>query len=78
MKNVVGPRIREARYWRGRKTSQEELAARLQAMGVDIDQTALSRIENGDRQVTDIEILAVCKALSINVAELFKGTKLPD
>jgi len=36
--------------------------ARLQAMGVDMDQSALSRIENGERQVTDVEILAICEA----------------
>lgn len=76
MKNVVGPKVREARYRGGRKVSQEVLAARLQALGVDIDQTALSRLENGERQITDIEILAVCKALGIAVAELFKGARL--
>jgi len=77
MKNVVGPRIREARYRRGQKVSQEELAARLQAMGVSIEQTALSSIENRERQVTDIEIIAICRALGADIAEVFFQAELP-
>ena len=61
-KNVVGSRIRSLRSRRNPQTSQEQLVARLQAMGVDMDQSALSRIENGERQVTDVEILAICEA----------------
>jgi len=38
---------------------------------VDLDQSALSRIENGERHVTDIEIIAVCKALSVDIARMF-------
>jgi transcriptional regulator with XRE-family HTH domain len=78
MKNVVGPRIRELRLKGKRKLSQEELAARLQAMGVELDRTALSRIESGERQVTDIEVLAICRALGITVASLFSGVRLPN
>ena len=77
MKNVVGPHIRDARLRGSRKVSQEELAARLQAMGVPLDQTAISRIENGERQVTDIELLAICRALGIGVGSLFIGLNLP-
>ena len=73
MKNVVGPRIRELRRQGSRTTTQEELVARLQAAGIDIDQSALSRIENGERQVTDIEILGICGALGVGVEEMFAG-----
>lgn len=71
MKNVVGPRIRELRRQGSPATTQEELVARLQATGIDIDQSALSRIENGERQVTDIEILGICNALGVGVEEMF-------
>lgn len=71
MKNVVGPRIREARYRGGGKITQEQLAARLQSLGIDLDRTAISKIENGRRPVTDAEIVAICKALDISVAFLF-------
>ncbi len=77
MKNVVGPRIREARYSGGRKVSQEVLVAHLQTLGIPIDQTALSRIENGQRAVTDVEILAICRVLDMGVDQLFSGLELP-
>ena len=78
MKNVVGTRIREARSRNDGEVTQQQLAARVQAMGVDIDQTAISRIESGERQVTDIEIIALARALSINVVDLFEGVDLPE
>ena len=71
MRNVVGPRIREARYRAGRRITQEELAARLQSLGVDIDRSAVSKIEPGKRAVTDIEIVAISKTLGIRVGALF-------
>ncbi|MDP2948908.1 MAG: helix-turn-helix transcriptional regulator [Chloroflexota bacterium] len=71
MKNVVGPRIREARRRSGRKVTQQELVARLQTIGLEIDRTAISKIEAGTRPVTDVEIVAICKALGVKVATLF-------
>ena len=70
MKNVVGPNIRAARNRSNRKVSQAELAARLQAMGVSLDPSAISRIENGDRSISDIEILAICRALDVPVTTI--------
>ncbi len=78
MKNVVGPRIRALRRRKNLTVTQEELVARLQTMGVDIDQSALSRIENGERQITDIELLAVARALGVEVAAAFVGAMLPE
>ena len=72
MKNVVGPRIRSARYRSGNRVTQEQLAARLQTLSIDLDQTTISRIESGNRPITDIEIIAICKALDINVSTLFE------
>ena len=71
MRNVVGPKIRNARYRPGHKVTQEQLAARLQSQGINMDRTAISKIESGRRPVTDIEILGFCRALGIKVAELF-------
>ncbi len=72
MRNVVGPRIREARYRSGQKITQEQLAARLQSLGIDIDRTAISKIESGRRPITDLEIVGICKALGLRVATLFR------
>ena len=71
MKNVVGPRIRAARYQGMRKVTQQELAARLQTLGLDLDRSAISKIENGNRPVTDIELVAICRALDLTVSSLF-------
>ena len=71
MRNVVGPRIREARYRSGRRVTQEQLAARLQSQGIGIERTTISKIEAGKRPVTDLEIIAICNALGIKVATLF-------
>ena len=71
MRNVVGSRVRELRYRSGLRVTQEQLAARLQTLGVALDRTAISKIEVGRRPVTDIEIVAICRALSIDVATLF-------
>ena len=71
MRNVVGPRVREARYREGKRVTQEQLAARLQSQGIDIDRTAISKIETGKRPVMDFEIVAICQALNIKIATLF-------
>ena len=71
MRNIVGSRIRAARYGSGQKVTQEQLAARLQTLGLSLDRTAISKIEVGRRPVTDIEIVAICRALSIDVTTLF-------
>ena len=71
MRNVVGPRIRQARYRSDQRITQEQLAARLQSLGIKIDRTAISKIEAGTRPVTDVEIVGICQALGITVATLF-------
>lgn len=72
MKNLVGPRIKQIRLRASPRVTQEELAARLQVLGVDLDRSALSRIERQTRLVTDLEITAICDSLGIGVADLFQ------
>ena len=67
----MGSRVRELRYRSGLRVTQEQLAARLQTLGLALDRTAISKIEGGRRPVTDIEIVAICRALSVDVATLF-------
>ncbi len=78
MKNIVGSRIRDSRLRQGRRVTQDELAARVQALGIEIDQTAISRIESGERLVTDVELLGISQALDVSIAELFVGIQLPS
>ena len=63
-KNVCGTRIKEAR--KKLKLSQEELAARLQVEGVNIERDSVSRIEIGTRFVADYELLVLCKILNVS------------
>ena len=70
--NIVGHRMRIARAMKTPPMSQQELLARLQTAGIDISQSTLSKIENGDRYVKDIELKAIAKALNVNILWLMK------
>ena len=69
-KNLSGARIRQARLKCNPPVSQEDLAGRLAARGVNLDQTALSRIENRERYVMDYELVAIARSLRVSVAWL--------
>lgn len=66
MKNIVGRRVQEGRKRIKPPLSQKELAARLEIDGWDISRSTLSKIEAGIRQVTDIELMALAKALKVS------------
>ena len=62
-KNICGERVKEAR--KRLDLSQENLAARLQTEGVNIERDSVSRIEIGTRFVADYELLVLCKILNV-------------
>lgn len=62
-KNVCGAKVKEARKKMG--LSQENLAAKLQVAGVNIERDSVSRIEIGTRFVADYELLVLCKILNV-------------
>ena len=70
-RNVIGGRIRKARLKCNPPVSQDDLAGRLAARGVTLDQTAISRIENLTRYVMDYEAAAIAKCLKVSVGWLF-------
>jgi transcriptional regulator with XRE-family HTH domain len=76
-KNIVGVRVREARKATRPLITQTDLIARLQVLDMVIDQPGLSKIENGQRPVTDIEVVALAKALKVTEEWLLKGTGNP-
>lgn len=49
------------------KLSQANLAARMQVNGVTIGREAISKIETGDRIVTDYELLIFAKVLGVSM-----------
>lgn len=70
-KNLVGARIEAARRTHGMK--QKELLAQLQVRGVDLNASALSKLEGQLRIVTDIELLAFAEILDVDIMWLLTG-----
>ena len=69
--NVCGKNI--ARYRAELGISQRTLADHLQLLDLDIDKNAVQRIEAGKRFVTDIELIALSKALGKRLDELLQA-----
>ncbi|NLT58705.1 MAG: helix-turn-helix transcriptional regulator [Clostridiales bacterium] len=67
--NITGERIKEARLKAG--LSQKELSAKLETEAVYVCRGSISRIEKGERTVTDIEISAISNVLNVSLDFLF-------
>jgi len=67
--NIIGSRIKEARIKAG--LSQKQLSDKLELMAVYTCRGSISRIENGKRAITDIEIDAISKILNVSLNYLF-------
>ncbi|MBR6677370.1 MAG: helix-turn-helix transcriptional regulator [Oscillospiraceae bacterium] len=67
-KNISGERIHQARTTL--RLSQADLAARMQVSGVSIEREAISKIETGDRFVTDYELMVFAKVLGVSMVWL--------
>lgn len=70
IKNIFGPFIKTNRI--NLNISQETLAKKLKSLGLNINQSALSRIENGTRELYDYELYCICKILEIDIKILFE------
>lgn len=71
--NASGNKIRSLRESAG--LSQEQLAAKLQLSGLNLNQKAISRIENGDRVVPDFELIYLSNALRVPINTLLEIEK---
>ena len=67
-KNICGDRIRLARL--GKRLSQTDLARMLQLQGVPGERDIISRMEIGDRLVTDYEVVTIAEVLDVSVVWL--------
>ncbi len=68
LNNICGKNV--AKFRKNMKLSQRQLADMLQLGGLDVDKNAIQRIECGKRFVTDIELIAISKVLSVGYEEL--------
>ena len=62
--NISGCQIRHLREQAG--MSQEQLAARIQLEGLNLNQKAISRIETGIRVVPDFELIYFSKIFQVH------------
>ena len=66
--NLCGKRIAQIR--KEQKLSQRRLAAKMQLLGFDVDHYFIRRVENGERFVTDIDLVIFSRALDTPILEL--------
>lgn len=68
--NIVGDRVRQLRI--ARRMSQQTLSNKLEMLAIYICRGSISRIEDKQRTVTDIELYGLAKVLNVPVEELFR------
>ncbi|MBR2013188.1 MAG: helix-turn-helix transcriptional regulator [Clostridia bacterium] len=66
--NLCGRRIAEIR--KSRKLSQRKLATKMQLLGFDVDHYFIRRVENGERFVTDIDLVIFSRALDVAISDM--------
>lgn len=71
--NMVGDRVRQLRL--ARKMSQQTLSNKLEMLAIYICRGSISRIEDKQRTVTDIELYGLAKVLNVPIEELFRETQ---
>ena len=68
--NMVGDKVRKLRT--EQKMSQQMLSDRLETLAIYICRGSISRIEDKQRTVTDIELFGLAKVLGVSIEELFQ------
>lgn len=67
--NIVGQQVR---YFRKKKKySQKELSIRLETLAIYVCRGSISRIEDGSRTVTDIELFGLASVLGTPIESFF-------
>lgn len=69
-KNMVGGQVRELRIKKG--LSQQALSEQLETLAIYICRGSISRIEDRQRTVTDIELYGLSKILKVPIEDLFE------
>lgn len=70
--NMVGNRVRELRIAKG--LSQQVLSNKLETLAIYICRGSISRIEDKQRTVTDIELYGLSQVLGVSIESLFEDT----
>lgn len=68
--NMVGRNVRRFRL--AKNMSQQMLSNKLEMMAIHIFRGSISRIEEKQRTVTDIELYGIAKVLGVTVSDLYE------
>ncbi len=68
--NITGEKIRKLR--KDQHLSQQDLSAKLETYAIYICRGSISRIEDGTRTVTDIELYGLSQVLGCQISEFFQ------
>ena len=71
--NLIGANVQKIR--KEKEIKQKELLAQLQVKGIDMNASALSKLEGQTRIATDIETLALSEVLNVPISTLFEKDK---
>ena len=70
-KNMVGSQVKRLRIERG--LSQQMLSNKLETLAIYICRGSISRIEDKQRTVTDIELYGLAEILGVPIESLFEN-----
>ena len=73
---LIGLKIKEFREAKG--LSQLDTVEKLASNGIIMSRETLSKIENGNRTVSAVELNALCKVLNIDINNFFEEDKDED
>lgn len=68
-KNMIGDHLRRLRIQQ--KMSQQTLSDKLELLAIYICRGSISRIEDKQRTVTDIELYGIAKVLGVSIMDLY-------
>ena len=69
-RNLIGRRLRQARLAERPRATLSDVSARLEVLGVNLSISSIAKIVRGERIVTDIQLVALAKALKVSPAWL--------
>ena len=68
--NITGEKIKY--YRKMRKLSQQQLSDKLETLAVYICRGSISRIEDGSRTITDIDLYGLSEILQVPIEKFFE------
>lgn len=71
-RNLIGENLKK--YRKSSNLSQRSFVAKLNLIGLNLDQSSLARIETLKREVYDYEVVYFARVLKIDIKDLYSNT----